>query len=130
MRGMRPGTVGAISVIHVVEHLEFADLVALIDESLRALAPGGVLIMETPNPENVTVGSCNFWYDPTHRVPLPPELLRWTTEARGFARSEVRRLHPVPPDKHLRDGAPGVVKMLNEKFYGPQDYAVVAHKSA
>jgi O-antigen chain-terminating methyltransferase len=39
--------------------------------------PGGLLILETPNPENLVVGACTFWYDPTHIRPLPPAMMRF-----------------------------------------------------
>ena len=97
------------------------------DACLAALKPGGVAIFETPNPENVLVGSCDFWYDPTHRAPLPPDMMRWVALSRGFARAEIMRLHPVGPEGQLRDGNEAVRTMLNERFNGPRDYAVVAY---
>ncbi|HEX8853826.1 MAG TPA: methyltransferase domain-containing protein, partial [Pyrinomonadaceae bacterium] len=73
----------AVTGFHFAEHLPFPALVRVVDEALRALAPGGVLIFETPNPENMVVGSCNFYLDPDHRNPLPPPTLRFLFESRG-----------------------------------------------
>ena len=74
-------------------------LIRLIDETFRALRPGGVAIFETPNPENLIVGACNFWNDPTHHKPLPPEMMRFIFEARStefsFTLDEIR-LVPEP----------------------------------
>ena len=46
-----------ISGFHIAEHLEFSQLVTLVKESLRALRPGGLLILETPNSENINVAT-------------------------------------------------------------------------
>lgn len=56
-----------ISGFHLAEHIPFDDLQALVEESLRVLRPAGVLILETPNPENIVVGTSSFYLDPTHR---------------------------------------------------------------
>ncbi len=119
-------TLGAISAIHVVEHLSFEELLALLEQALRVLRPGGVLIFETPNPENLIVGACAFWTDPTHLRPLPPEALRFIVEARGFSGAEITRLHPFPPSTHLAGGESAA--QLNQLLYGPRDYAVIGRK--
>ena len=63
-----------ISAFHLVEHIPFNTLQTLVAEAKRALVPGGLLILETPNPENLIVGSCSFYLDPTHHRPIPPNL--------------------------------------------------------
>jgi hypothetical protein len=50
------------------------------------LQPGGLLIMETPNPENLVVGANTFYLDPSHERPIPPPLLAFAAEHAGFAR--------------------------------------------
>src|SRR5690606_29932220 len=50
-----------ISAFHLVEHIPFAEVEILVQEALRVLAPGGILIIETPNPENIVVGTANFY---------------------------------------------------------------------
>ncbi|KAA1174680.1 methyltransferase domain-containing protein [Marinobacter salinexigens] len=82
----------AISMMHVAEHITFDTLRALVKEAYRVLVPDGLLIMETPNPENYTVGSCNFYMDPTHRNPLPPALLAFVPEFYGFKDIKILRL--------------------------------------
>ncbi|HEY5120240.1 MAG TPA: methyltransferase domain-containing protein, partial [Acidimicrobiales bacterium] len=49
------GSLGAVTAIHVVEHLGINTLIEMIDLALRALKPGGMIIFETPNPGNVMV---------------------------------------------------------------------------
>ena len=55
-----------VTAFHVVEHISFEQLTQVVIESLRVLQPGGLLIMETPNPENIVVATRNFYLDPTH----------------------------------------------------------------
>ena len=129
LRGLPAAALGAVTAFHMIEHLPFTQLVALLDETRRVLRPGGVVLFETPNPENLIVGACNFWLDPTHVKPLPPELMQFVCESRGFVRCEVQRLHPVPYDRHLSSGAEQVRRRLNELLYGWQDYAVAAYKA-
>jgi SAM-dependent methyltransferase len=123
------GHAGAVTAFHVIEHLPFERLVTLFDEALRVLRPGGAIVFETPNPENLIVGACNFWHDPTHVHPLPPEMVRFVAEARGFERAEILRLHPFPDWQHIAPGPhEGLRKRLNELLYGAQDYSVIAYK--
>ena len=60
-------SLSVITSFHLVEHLGFEELIRLLDEMIRALKPGGLLILETPDPENFMVGSYSFYADPTHR---------------------------------------------------------------
>ena len=94
LKSLPDRSVNCITAFHVVEHLSLETLVKFIDECLRTLKSGGLLIMETPNPENVIVGSCNFYFDPTHRNPLPNQVMRFLLESRGFVRVEVLKLNP------------------------------------
>jgi 2-polyprenyl-3-methyl-5-hydroxy-6-metoxy-1,4-benzoquinol methylase len=127
LKSLAAGSHSLISAFHVVEHLPHKALVAFLDEALRVLAPGGVLILETPNPKNLLVGSCSFYLDPTHLNPIPEQLLRFLVEARGFVRPEVIPLHPVPD--HVRPQPALEPEYLNELLYGPQDYGVIAWKA-
>ena len=129
LRTLNANSLGAVTGMHIIEHIPFKRLIALFDEVLRVLKPGGVAIFETPNPENLIVGACNFYFDPTHLNPLPPEPMRFVMEARGFGSIEILRLHPYPDEFLLTEGAEQVQKMLNQLMYGPQDYALVAYKS-
>jgi SAM-dependent methyltransferase len=114
-----------ISAFHLVEHIPFESLHELVIEALRVLRPGGLLIMETPNPENLVVGSCNFYIDPTHNKPIPPNLLAFLPEYYGFKKHKIVRLQeqiklPSKTKLTLMDVLSGV----------SPDYAVVAQKNA
>ena len=126
LRERKSNSYAAISAIHVVEHLPLRVLVALLDEVFRVLRPGGLLILETPNPENLLVASSNFYIDPTHRKPLPSLLLSFLAEKRGFCRVQVLKLHPSPENVWLEPSVNS--ERLNHMLYGPQDYAVLGYK--
>jgi SAM-dependent methyltransferase len=114
-----------VSAFHIVEHITFDQLRILISEALRVLKPGGLLIMETPNPENIVVATSNFYLDPTHQRPIPPMLLSFVAEYTGFARVKTLRL------QESQELANRVNVSLREVFSGASpDYAVVAQKEA
>lgn len=115
----------AITGFHIVEHIPFVDLVRIFNECYRTLAPGGFVIFETPNPENVIVGSCNFYNDPSHLHPLPPAFLELVIKTRGFPQTEVKRLHPLKAGVTMDDP---VLQEIADRFFGPQDYAIIATK--
>jgi O-antigen chain-terminating methyltransferase len=127
-------SVAAITSLHMVEHIPNAILNQLLDEALRVLRPGGMLILETPNPENVLVGSCMFYMDPTHLHPIPPALLQWTVQARGFEQAVIERLteHRGTPElQPVSDQVPGAaqINQMVAWFTAPPDYAVIARKA-
>jgi len=130
LRGLPEASLGAVTAFHVIEHLALPQLVDLLDAAKRALKPGGAVILETPNPNNVFVSSRYFYLDPTHRHPVPPLLARFLAEARGFENIEILELHPWP-EEHRVDTRTGgdVAARFNECFYGPQDYAIIGWKT-
>jgi len=110
-----------ISGFHFVEHLPFSKLLILIDECLRVLACNGILLFETPNPENLIVGACNFYTDPTHCHPLPHPTLKFLLEERGGRDVEVILCNP---NENRELGSAELQNLL----YGPQDYAILCKK--
>jgi len=124
---LEAGSLGAVTGFHIIEHLPFPALVALLDASLHALAPGGVVVFETPNPANLLVASRWFHLDPTHRNPLPGEMVAMIAEARGFVRVSIRELHPMPQRFEAKDDV--LAAQLDAIFHGPQDYALIARKA-
>jgi O-antigen chain-terminating methyltransferase len=128
LRNLPDRSLGAITSFHMVEHLPFETVLTIVDEALRVLQSGGLLIFETPNPQNALVGSQTFWIDPTHIRPIPSQTLRFFVEARGFCNVEVVNLQPYSEAIHLPDDSSGLAKRFNDYFYGPQDYGVIGHR--
>lgn len=129
LNSQRDNIYGAITGLHIIEHLPIRTLIALFDEVLRVLQPGGVAVFETPNPSNILVGSCNFYIDPTHRNPLPSQLSLFLMEARGFVKIRIIELHPFDKSNLLADDDAKISQLINQHFFGPQDYAIVAYKT-
>jgi SAM-dependent methyltransferase len=113
-----------ISGFHIAEHLPFDSLKILIEESLRVLKPAGLLILETPNPENVLVGTMNFYIDPTHQRVLPPALLMFLFNYYGYQKTKIMRL------QERIDFSTAEEVRLTDVFGGVSpDYAVVGQKN-
>ena len=127
MRSLEEESRSAITAFHVVEYLPLTVLVDFLDEAFRVLAPGGLLLLETPNPENLRVGATTLYSDPTHRNPLPPETLRFIVEHRGFTEIEILRLHPDASSDRFQSSDPNFQR-LNALLFGPRDYSLVAKR--
>lgn len=128
LHGLPADSVLAISGFHLAEHLDFASLFGLVAECRRVLKPLGLLILETPNPENVWVATHTFHHDPTHRNPLTPASLEFLVNHHGLETVAVLRLHPYPPEARLPGNDP-VTERLNGMTCGGQDFAVIAKKT-
>lgn len=126
LRELPDQSLTALTGFHIIEHLPLEILLRLLDETVRVVSHGGLVIFETPNPENVLVGSCNFYFDPTHRNPLPAPVMKFLLESRGLTRVQIIRLNPS--DAEPIAGDTDLVKRFNQYFYGPMDYAVVGWK--
>ncbi len=143
LSGAPEGTLGAVVSFHVIEHLPAASLDRLVRLAWRALKPGGVLLLETPNPLSIVVAARNFWLDPTHRRPVHPESLRLSFQLAGFDPVERVDLRPFPDEQRLPEIALDglaeetrrVAHRLNELrdrlddlLFGHQDYALIGTK--
>lgn len=125
LAGLPDQSVTVVSAFHLVEHIPFDTVRALVTEALRVLVPGGLLILETPNPENIVVGSSDFYTDPSHLRPIPPNLLAFVAEHAGYARHAVVRLQEDP---NLHESAR--IDLLAVLSGASPDYSIVAQKNA
>jgi len=132
LRSLPEKSLGAVTAIHVVEHLDVDTLIEFTDLCLRALRPGGLIIFETPNPDNVKVGANYFWMDPTHLHPLPSAFLRFVVSMRGFDDAEIvpfKRTSPFGSTLRLDEASEQLSERLANELFGPEDYAVIARRA-
>lgn len=138
--GCDPGSLGGVSGFHVAEHLPLPVLQDLLRRAHRALAPGGVLVMETPNPMNVVVGASSFYLDPTHLRPVHPFFFKFLAERLGFTDVAVHWVHPADQsalldaatlvEQSVEARTARVLEAASQAIFGAQDYLLVAHRSA
>ena len=107
LQSLADGTCAVVTAFHVLENWEFARTLETLREAARVLAPGGVFVLETPNPANPRVSGYQFWLDPLHLRLLPWELIAFTLEHFGL---RVAHLEEINPDHQ----------------YGPEDYSIAA----
>lgn len=133
--GLPEASLQAVSAFHFAEHVPLEMLTYILDAAFLALRPDGMLLLETPNPTNLVVGSAAFYLDPTHLRQLHPDFLKFLVESRGFIDVEVHFVHPTVEQSMLRGGTPvdgydprltRVVDAAEWALFGPQDYVVVA----
>jgi SAM-dependent methyltransferase len=139
LRTLPDSSLGGLTGFHIIEHLPFTDLLKLFDEAARVLKPGGMMIFETPNPENMLVGSCYFYVDPTHRNPLYPQTVQFLAEQRGLVRVDILRvnkngwaantLEPAPPEYPLAPQLNALIELVTTRFFAAPDFAVLARKA-
>jgi O-antigen chain-terminating methyltransferase len=134
LRDLPESALAGISAFHLIEHLELEVILDLVDEALRALRPGGLLLLETPNPTNLDVGASTFYIDPTHRKPVHPLWLEFLLTTRGFVDVELRYLNPARevkvPVPSVDGDDPDLLRALADAvLFGPRDYGALARKS-
>ncbi|MGV8039926.1 MAG: methyltransferase domain-containing protein [Thermoanaerobaculaceae bacterium] len=125
------GSLGGVVALHLVEHLPAAVWMRLVEAAARALRPGGVLLIESPNPDSLRVGAGLFWIDPTHHAPVHPDALAFVARAVGLQVVSVRRAHEFPSEQRLaREGQEPDLRALAERLdawlSAPRDFVLVA----
>ena len=126
LQKIQDNSVEIVSGFHIIEHISSDSLQILVKEAFRVLKPGGLLILETPNPENLLVCTTEFYLDPTHNKPIPPKLLYFLAEYNGFARIKLLRMQESQSISSLADD----IDVTDIFFAVSPDYAVVAQKRA
>lgn len=118
-------SLGGVYCSQVIEHLPpemLPRMVRLVSAKLRR---GGLLAIETPNPECLAIFATHFFLDPTHTRPVPPALLVFYLEEFGFGNIDVERLFPAVETMPALASLPEDVR---GEFFGGLDYAVLARK--
>lgn len=135
LESLADGSLGSIVCIHVVEHLPLATLTRFLELAAQKVRPGGIVVMETPNPTTLLVLGNSYILDPTHVWPLHPSLLAFLCERAGFRGIDFEFWSPAT-DYHLPlvEGVDEpwaatvneAFERLNQVLFGPQEYAIIA----
>lgn len=136
LESLKNNSVDVISGFQIIEHLSRKDLQELFKQCNRVLKQGGMILFETPNPQNVEVGANTFYLDPTHNKPLNPLYVQYLVERSGFGKAQIiysssnfnyddiSEEDKTVFSEQLTDRVLGAVNML----YGPKDYCILAIK--
>lgn len=129
LQGLTRGSLDVITGFHIAEHLPFRTLVAMLDEVLAVLRPGGLIVLETPNPANILVSAYDFYRDPGHTRPLHPDTLHFLAESRGFLGSAACYfVSQEGPQPTLIPSGEWPLNDINDYIRAPRDFALIAHK--
>jgi len=119
------GALDGIFCAQVIEHLPPASLPEMLRLAAAKLAPGGLLAVETPNPECLAILTSHFYLDPTHHHPIPPLLLSFYLEESGMGELEIHRFAPAAESMPALNLLPAEFR---EAFFGALDYAVLGRR--
>jgi O-antigen chain-terminating methyltransferase len=113
----------ALTAFQVVEHLTPDQIWQFVQTALIKLKPGGVIILETVNPDSLFALK-NFYLDLSHQKPVASPTLQFLLEAAGFKEVKVKFSSSVPEEIQLK-GHDEATNKINDLLFGYQDYAVL-----
>ena len=135
LREAKEGSLAAVTAMHVIEHMTPSEQGEFLALSLKALKPGGLIAMETPNIMNLHVASCDFYSDITHVRPVHPVALRNRMKQMGYKDIDIKFLHPFPQSEQLILDASGLgeeakknFEKINDLIWGCRDCVILATK--
>ena len=137
---LEPESLGGVFAAQVVEHMTISEISELVRQSFRVLRPGGPIVLETQNPQCLSIFSGAFYSDPTHVKPIHPIALRFFLHKAGFRNDDIHysvpipesdRMQPLPGEAETDDSAQILnanFKKLNSLLFSYAHYAVIAKK--
>jgi O-antigen chain-terminating methyltransferase len=141
LRTLEDASLGGIMMAQLIEHLDQDQLTELVSLASAKLAPGGVLIAETINPQCLSTFASAFYLDLSHIKPIHPEAVRFLWRWAGLGQVEILyrspvplrdRLENLPGEGGLQGGELGILNRnmdrLNQLLFSFQDYAVIGRK--
>jgi SAM-dependent methyltransferase len=128
------GSLGAVVLLQVAEHLTPQQVIDLVGIALEKVRAGGLLLIETVNPQSLYTFAHAFYLDPTHTNPIHPAYLEFVVRQSGWPQVAIE--WRSPPEAHEQlETEPGAsataaanIDRLNRLLFAPQDYALVAFK--
>ena len=120
------GSAGAVTAMRLAEYLPLEKLVQILDEGLRVLRPGGLIMLHGFNPEGIVLATGPV----RHHQPLPAEVMRWLLEARGFYGARIARPVNAPRDASVANVAVPRRLSLSSTAVVPFESAQATHECA
>jgi 2-polyprenyl-3-methyl-5-hydroxy-6-metoxy-1,4-benzoquinol methylase len=143
LQNLEDDSLDGVFCAQVIEHIDLASLVRLLDLCHAKLRVGAPIVLETPNPLCLSIYTSSFYLDPTHTKPVHPGTLQFMLEQAGFWETEIRFSSSVPDSVRLSEltdseamqpswmeAANQNTRKLNDLLFGYMDYAAVARKLA
>jgi O-antigen chain-terminating methyltransferase len=128
------GSLGAVVLLQVVEHLSPQQVIDLVGVARGKVRAGGLLLIETVNPQSLYTFAHAFYLDPTHTNPIHPAYLEFVVRQSGWPQVAIEWRSPPEAGEQL-ETEPGTsavaaanIDRLNRLLFAPQDYALVAFK--
>ncbi len=137
-------SLGGLTAIQVVEHLQPADLLRFLRLAYDKLRPGAPMVLETINAACWAAFFDAYIRDLTHARPLHPGTLEYYVRACGFSAVDVQFREPVDEQDRLAHVTPSATSdpalaqiaavvnanadKLNARMLSYRDYAVVARR--
>jgi len=145
-------SLGGLMAAQVVEHLEPAYLIRLLEVAFHKLRPGSPVVVETINPACWLAFFSSYLRDFTHVRPIHPDTLQYLLQASGFERVSIEYSAPVPEQVRMKsvelpaaaasisDPASGALAhiahiananaaVLNHLLFTYLDYAAIGYRS-
>lgn len=110
-------TYKCITAFHLIEHMTFAELFDFLVLCRERLSPNGLLILETPNCDNLLVSAKTFNYDHTHKQKVTALFITNLLSYIGFKDIKTQNIHPI---KHKLKSA------VDQLLYCGQDLSITA----
>lgn len=129
LKGLKDNSLSMISGFHIIEHLDFEMFVKVLDEAVRVLKQGGMILFETPNPVNLEVGTSEFYIDPSHKNPLHPKSTAFLIESRGFIDVGYYFIEHKELKSTLKDPKEYPLKTFEDFMKVPKDYVLTGYKA-
>jgi O-antigen chain-terminating methyltransferase len=135
LRAVPSASLGAIVLLHVIEHLQPNELLDVLTLAHEKLAVGGKLVLETPNPQSLYIYARAFWIDPTHVRPVHPVYLEFALRSAGFAMYEFdwtalpssdESMLAAPEHDDLTATFNQNMGRLNDLLFAAQNYRAIA----
>ena len=99
LQGTAEESLGGIFSAHLVEHLPYQEVMTLIRLAYRALEPGGIILLATPNVRGLYTHLESFYLHFGHVTFYHPKLLSFFLDHSGFSSPRIgenpRMAHPL-----------------------------------